>query len=341
MIPQPSQVPASCSPRQRDWREWAAVVLICVVITLVIVQWVGSVTLYSPALEARRLLFHDLILGNRLPPGTTWDELGANSVNIRVLIVAIADTLARTTGLSVSHVYRLIDTTSLFATLLLAYAYMKRWFDPPYALTGLLLLSAFLPLTMMLHSFHPWDRPALLLWLVMILLLLSGRLASFALTYLAAIAVKYDAVVVPGLYWLLSIRRDAFWRPTAITAALMVAGFALYASLLLLFPGGVDAKDLAMQFGQNLADMRSTRIWHPALLVHGSLGCLCALGWARASREQRVLAAFGLLLLVPHFLLTNFIEVRAQMATALLMLPCAVRGLQVALGDHSNDGRSQ
>jgi hypothetical protein len=194
---------------------------------------------------------------------------------------------------------------------------------------------------MMLHTFHPWDRPALLLWMVMILLVLSGRLALFLATYLGAVAVKYDAVVAPGLYWLLAVRRGAVWRPTAITIALMAAGFALYALLLALFPGGLDEKDIAMQVEHNLTEMRQMNVWHPALLVHGSLGCLCAIGWARASREQRVLASFGLLMLIPHFVLTNFVEVRAQMATALLMLPGAVRGIQVALGGLSNDRGSR
>ena len=42
---------------------------------------------------------------------------------------------------------------------------------------------------------------------------------------------------------------------------------------------------------------------------------------------MRRLWVFGLILLIPHILVTNFLEVRAQIGTMLCMLPLALRGV--------------
>jgi hypothetical protein len=49
-----------------------------------------------------------------------------------------------------------------------------------------------------------------------------------------------------------------------------------------------------------------------------------------------MLAIFGLAMLVPHFLLTNFVEIRAQLPTTIALLPAAMRGLQIGLASEVN-----
>ena len=59
----------------------------------------------------------------------------------------------------------------------------------------------------------------------------------------------------------------------------------------------------------------------------GLLLVLGLAGWKKATILMRRLWVFGLILLIPHALVTNFMEVRAQIGTMLCMLPLALRGV--------------
>ena len=74
--------------------------------------------------------------------------------------------------------------------------------------------------------------------------------------------------------------------------------------------------------------IRDLNVFYPPLLVFGPTLALALFGAPRGDRLMRAMALFGVLLLVPLFIATNFVEVRAQMPMFVLLLPAAIAGLQ-------------
>src|SRR5216683_2791439 len=89
-------------------------------LTLALQRWVGGATLYQESQSGRREVFHKAILQNRIPPPyTSWQQVGAIRVNIRIATVYLAESVHRLTNLNVLKVYELIDTLALFFSFLL------------------------------------------------------------------------------------------------------------------------------------------------------------------------------------------------------------------------------
>jgi hypothetical protein len=310
--------------------EFVAIALICAMSAIAITKNIGDVTVYASENEDNRHRMHDAILDNTPPDGKTWNEAGANNLNVRVAIVQIAKLLSDNTNLSIDTVYRLIDLVSLFAALVLIYYLLKTWFPPSSSLIGLLIVCALLPLTMLGYHFHPWDRPMLFLWSAMIWALSQNRLIAFALLYAMAIIVKLDAVMAVGMIWFARVRVDDWKRPTLETAAVGIVGALTLGSLVTLFPGGQETFDIARQVTHNVAVARGFGVAYPPLLTHGLMFALGLLAWTTGGDMAKRLWLFGLAMLLPHILVTNFVEVRAQVGTILCMLPLALSGLLAA-----------
>jgi len=94
------------------------------------------------------------------------------------------------------------DTVCLFASLLLLFAYLKRWVPVSYAVIGILMYGAMLPLTYLFHQFQPWDRPSIVLWILLLMLIRAGPIWVIAPVLAVSAGIKYDTVLLPGLYWL-------------------------------------------------------------------------------------------------------------------------------------------
>src|SRR5437868_11233242 len=192
-------------------------------LTLTLQKWIGEVTLYQPALAERKMALHEAILRNRLPEHTSWTQLGAaNGSNIRIAPVYFAEAVWRATGLSVLKTYKLIDTIALFVTFLLLFAYLHQTSSTVYALVGLLYVAAILPLTYFFAYFQPWDRPSLVCWLALLMLLRRQRLVAFTVLLAFSITIKYDTLLLPGLYLFANATRRN-WRQPALRSALMCA----------------------------------------------------------------------------------------------------------------------
>lgn len=320
----PETAPASFASRLI---EFIAIALICAMTAIAITKNIGDVTVYAEENETKRHQMHDAILENLPPEGKTWNDVGANNLNVRVAIVEIATVLSDVTGLSVDSVYRLIDLASLFAALVLIYYGLKSWFPPGHSLVGLLVVCALLPLTMLDHHFHPWDRPMLFLWSAMICAAARNRLIAFTLLYAMAIMVKLDAVMAVGMVWFIKVKTDDWRRPTLETAAIGIVGALTLGALVALFPGGQEPFDIAKQVSHNFEIAREQGIAYPPLLAHGLMFALGLIAWKSAGDMSKRLWLFGLVMLIPHLLVTNFVEVRAQVGTILCMLPLALRGL--------------
>jgi hypothetical protein len=307
-----------------------ALLLLVFSLTLILQKWVGGTTVYVPELAERRQQLHEAIFHNRLPHGSSsWTELGANGVNIRVGTVYFAEFLHRAFGFSVLNIYKSLDTIALFGALLLVFFYLKQTSPLPYALIGLLYVTSVLPLTYFFGYFHPWDRVSLVCWAALLMLLRRGRLKAFTALLILSVVVKYDTILLPALYFLSTVTKQNR-RQVAVRSALLFAlTFGVWAGLRLLLPGGFEERHLLAQLLSNLRDFGATWYAYPPLLGLG-LAILLALAGVRWSdRFALASVAFGFLLLVPLFTTTNFIEMRAEMPVLLLMLPSALAALRV------------
>lgn len=303
--------------------------------TLTMQQWIGDVTVYQSVNRAKAETLHRSILENRPPAGETWDSLGANGTNIRVGAVLIAEGVHRATGLSVARTYLLLDTFYLAVGLLLLARLLAAWFRDEYVLIGALYFIVVLPLTFFLVSYHPWDRLGLVFWMMLLLALRSNRTLAFALLLPLSVAIKYDSVLLPGLYFLANVKPTTWRRTTLITTGLFFLTFGTFFGLQTLRPGGFAQPSLTQQIAVNFADMREMSLWYPPLLAFGVPLLLAAIGFKHADRFMRACAAFGVLLFVPLFLQSNFAEFRSQVPSLILLIPCALRGLEVMLATDS------
>lgn len=305
-------------------------------ITIALQAYVGDATIYAASLDARRLELHEAILHNVAPGGGSWGDVGAASLNLRVGIVYLAEAGARLGHLPVLDVYRLLDTLWLFVGLVGVYAYLRKWLPDTYCLIGTLYLAALLPLTYFLHAFQPWDRIQLCFWLLMLHLLHTRRTVWLGLCLAASIVVKFDAILLPALYFLVHADRQSWLRTGIATALLFTVGAAVYLGLQGLYPAPLDGSRftlevIAARLDLNIAHFRAMHIKYPPLLMH-SLPLLLAL--AGIWRRERMLWAsvlFALGMGLVWLLTTRYAEVRAQLPFVVLVLPAALLTLRELL----------
>jgi hypothetical protein len=325
----------------------AAGILLCLVTlfaTVLLQRWVGVFTVYGDDVEAQRLELHAAILANQPPPGKTWESLGARNTNTRVAAVWLAEGLHRAIGIPVLKAYFIVDTTSLWLSLLLLYFLLREWFTPIYCLVGMLYFISLLPLTYLFYFFHPWDRMSQCLWVFMFLCIKREWFAGLALTLAASMVVKYDTVPVPAIYWLANVRRANIVPVTLRTVALLLLAVGILIGLVTLFPGGASTQpalgDLWTRAISNVETMDRMKLYYPPLLMHGLTVLLAFVGWYRADRVARAGVVVGLACLVPPwFVGSNFHEVRAQVPLTVLLLPSALAGLQIIL-ERGGPGRA-
>lgn len=322
--------------------------LICVFTlfaTVLLQRWIGALTVYAADVEAKRTELHAAILANQPPPGKTWESIGARNTNTRVATVWLAEGLHRGVGIPVLKAYFVIDTVSLWISLLLLFFLLRQWVEPLYCLVGLLYFISVLPLTYFFYFFHPWDRLSQCLWIIIFLCIKRDWFAGLAITLAASMVVKYDTVPVPAIYWLANVTRATFVPVTLRAVGLCAIAVALLLALVTMFPGGASAP---LTFGgvwdriaANVSTLERMNLFYPPLLMHGLLTLLAVVGWARADRVARAGVVVGLACLVPlWFIASNFHEVRAEVPLTILLLPAALFGLQRTLGFASRAERT-
>lgn len=295
--------------------------------------WVGDLTLYAPALEQTRATAHRAMLDNEAPGGRRWSEVGGAGINIRVGAVYLAEGVRRTTGLPIGLVYKLLDTLFLFAALLALAAYLRQWLDAPHVLIGLLYLGTMLPLTYMLHAFHPWDRLQLVLWILLLYLTQHRRPVGLGVALTASMAVKFDVMLFPLLYAMAHAGQGRHRRVALETAALAAIAVASFVALKLLFPAPLEPARFGLdgawqQMGSNLAALVALNFRHPVVLVILVPLIAALLDLRFQPRFVQACVAFALVLSGVFFALTNYAEVRAQVGVLVLLLPAALLSLQ-------------
>ena len=313
-------------------RLFALLVFVSACATVAAQWWIGDATIYSDELMEKRALRHEHILANT-PPAESWDAAGARGTNIRIGAVYVAEVTRQALGTSIHTTYKLLDSIYLFVTSIALVLYLRRWLPPTYCVIGMLYFWLLVTITYQNHSFHPWDRPSTLAWLVLLYAVHANRLILLFIALPIAVAFKHDAIFVPALYFLAHVRRDSFLRVTAISAALTVAAFGTYFLLLSTFPGdtvgggGIDR--IVRLIRQNLEVLAWMGPAWPPLLFHGAVTLLALAGIFRRERFQQASMVYGaVFLMVPWFLMSRFEEVRAHWPYFLLLLPPALMTLR-------------
>ncbi len=193
------------------------------VITIALQAWVGRNTIYSERLEASRQVLHQSIVKNKPPEGYTWKMLGAtNSLKIRVFTVFLVEKIHQLTKYELYKLYMILDTLCIFAIIIALFAYLKKWLDNIYCLVGVLYFCCILPLTYFLHYFHPWDRLSLLIWIFLLYLIREGKILIFIFVLVVSIAVKFDTILIPGLYFIYKVSREN-WQKTFLSLPFSIA----------------------------------------------------------------------------------------------------------------------
>jgi hypothetical protein len=313
------------------YRVWSILLVVALAgsVTLVSQKWIGDLTVYDQVVEQRRDIVHNAILNNQFPAGAgSWDEVGANGVNVRIATVYLAELVHRITKINLTKVYRVIDTVALFSAFLLLFKYLQQTGPSIYAIAGALYVATVLPLSYLFTYFQPWDRMSLLLWIALVMLLRSERLLLFALLLIISITIKYDTILLPGLYFLVNISWTNQRKVVFRTACLFVVSFGTWFAIRSLLPGGFERGDVVKQLFINFADFRSTLLTYPPLLTFFVPIVLACIGFRYSDRFCRASVVFGLFLFVPLFTGSNFIEVRAQLPVLILLLPSALIALR-------------
>jgi len=327
---------------------WLAILLLVLTagsITIGLQSSVGNTTIYAKDLEQRRAELHDAILANKAPGGKSWDAVGAATTNLRVGVVYLAEGIRKTSGLSLNKVYFLLDAVFLFSALVGLFFYLRKWLPDIYCLAGVLYLCSILPLTYFWHYFQPWDRPQLALWILLLYLLREGRLVFLGLCLAVSVIVKFDTIVLPGLYFFAHVSRDRWQRVTLESVGLSVIALGTYVGLKWLFPTPIDTDNLAMRGGmhilqRNIEVFQSLRMSYPPLLFHGVLILLSVIGLRSRERFVRVSVVFAAGLMLLFLFASKMEEVRAQTMMTLLLLPAALLSLRDLLEQGNNRPRT-
>jgi hypothetical protein len=311
----------------------ALLVVFTLLVTFGAQRWIGGMTVYGQDVEHARLELYSAILKNQPPEGKTWESLGARNTNTRIGVIWLTEGLHRAAGIPVAKALFLVDTLSLWVELLLLFVLLRQWLPPIYCLVGVFYLISVLPLSYLFFFFHPWDRLSQVGWILLLLCIKRQWFTGLVLVLAATMLVKFDTVVVPGLYWLANVSRVHFWRVTLRAALLSVLTFGILFGLVAAFPGGASQSTgtdtLLKEVIKNFQYMAKLNVTYPPLQMHFIPLVLAFIGWSRADQVARAAVVFGVVCLVPlWFVGSNFHEVRAQLPLTILLLPAALLGLQ-------------
>ncbi len=316
------------------WVKIGLLLLLSAILTLILQEWVGRDSIYSEAYAEKRLLYHGMILNNNVPAGKTWSDYGAGGINIRVFTVYLVELLHRVSGFSIAKLYRVVDSVSMFLFFPLLFYFLSRWYSSVYCLIGILFFACASILTYYLYFFHPCDRLSLLCWLVLLILLLDNRLILFAFILAITMTVKYDVILLPALYWMYNVSQDNWKQVSTVTAILFLMTCGIFLALRTLLPGGFREMNPELRWWQitsNWKDIVALNVRYPPFL--GFILPLILALYKPFARDRFIWssAVFGIGLLIPFFLASNFQEIRAEMPVMILIMPSALFTLKLVL----------
>ena len=310
--------------------------LFCLTLTLILQSWVGDSVLYSKWRYNKHLVLHEAIVTN-IPPEKGWHGMGANGVNVRILIPMFAETLHNVSGISLSSVYWSLDYVFLSTTLFLLFCLFLHFVQPAYALLGVLYFTIAAVCSYHFHYFHPWDRFTQMIWVGIALALLYRKdLLLFILAALLTLA-KPDGLFLPLLYFALIVEKGKVKASLLKAGGLGLTIVGIVAGLNYMRPGGIDRPamgsflDVTSFFLKNWEQFIELFPAYPPLLILLFPLFLAYLGFRREARVVNTFAAYGILVLLPYIFLANVREVRAFLYVLIFLLPSALLAVEKSL----------
>jgi hypothetical protein len=277
---------------------------------------------------------HGRIIHNQAPEGG-WSALGANGINIRVAIPYLVEFIHQVTGMRVLRLYKGIDLIGLWLGIVIFFSFLRKGFTGWESALACLYFAAILPLTFVFHAHQPYDRASFVAWLLGIWSARSRRFWAFSAASVAAVLIKYDAIVLPALYFLGNATPQNWRKYLGQSCAIGTILLAIVIALIVLIPGGIEPRHYEAQISRNLEMIIGSGIFYAPTLAFGLPIALAILGYTMSDRFERASAWFAGLIAVILFVTTNFEEVRAEQMLFPLLAPAALLGLRRILGEPS------
>jgi hypothetical protein len=318
---------------QNVWIKRTLLVVLMGIVTIVQVNFVGATTIYSLKVANIREELHDSIVHNH-PPAGGWVERGANdAMNIRVVIPYLVEFLHDETGARVLHLYKVVDLICIWLALITFFAYLREQFSAWESGLTCLYFAAILPATFALHFYHPYDRASLVAWLLAIWCARARRFWEFSAVAIVAVLIKFDAIVLPGLYFLGNATSQTWRKYLFQSSAIAIILFVIFEGLSLSLGGVWVRPDYGAQILRNFKMMIGTGIFYPPSLAFGLPIVLAILGYKSSDQFMRASVWFAGMIAVILIAASNFEELRAEQMLIPLLAPAALYGLRRILGE--------
>src|SRR6516225_3739663 len=318
---------------QNVWIKRALLVVFAGIVTIVEVNFVGDTTIYSLKVANIREELHDSIVHNH-PPAGGWVERGANdAMNIRVVIPYLVEFLHDETGARILRLYKAVDLICIWLAFITFFAYLRQQFTAWESSLACLYFAAILPLTFALHFYHPYDRASLLAWLLAIWCARARRFWKFSAVAIVAVLIKFDAIVLPGLYFLGNATYQTWRKYLFQSSAIAMMLFVIFEGLSLWLGGVWVSQDYGAQILRNFKMMIETAIFYPPTLAFGLPIVLAIWGYKSSDQFMRASVWFAGMIAIILIAASNFEEVRAEQMLIPLLAPAALYGLRRILGE--------
>ncbi len=302
------------------------------IVSIVEVNFVGDATIYSLNAANMREELHESIIHTRAPEAG-WSALGAYGINIRVAIPYLVEFIHQVTGIRVLRLYKGVDLIGLWLGMIIFFLFLRNAFTAWESALACLYFAAILPLTFAFHSYHPYDRASFVAWLLAVWSARSGRFWEFSAASVGAVLIKYDAIVLPALYFLGNSTPRNWRKCLAQTCAIGTILLAIVIALIVLIPGGIEPRRYEVRISRNLEMLIGSGIFYAPTLAFGLPIALAILGYPMSDRFVRASVWLAGLITVILFVVTNFEEVRAEQMLFPLLAPAALLGLRRILGE--------
>ncbi|HEX4273687.1 MAG TPA: hypothetical protein VHZ32_20010 [Rhizomicrobium sp.] len=313
------------------WARRILLVVLAGIVSIVAVNFIGDLTLYSLRNVEPREWYHQLIIENKAPP-KGWTGEGMNGSNIRIAVPYLVEFLHRQTGADVAKLYKAVDLASLWLGMVLFYGYLAGRFRASESALACAYFVAMLPLTFAYHNYMPWDRASFAAWLAALWLARSQRFLAFCVAAVVGLLIKYDAIVLPALYFLGHATMRAWRKPLAQSCLLAAVLAGIFWGLLALLPGGFEPRPYGALILRNIAMMIHQGPAYAPTLAFGLPAVLAILGYRASDQFSRAGIWVAALVAAILFASTNFEEVRAEQMLFPLLAPAALTGLRRVLG---------
>jgi len=165
-------------------------------------------------------------------------------MNIRIAVPYLVEFIHNATGARVVRLYKIVDLVGMWFGLIIFFKFLYTRFTARESALACFYFAATLPLTFAFHSFHPYDRAGFVTWLMAIWCARAKHFLEFSVVSVIGVLIKYDAIVLPILYFLGNSTTQN-WRKCLIqSSAMEIVLLAIFGALI-----GITKAAGAREFG--------------------------------------------------------------------------------------------